>query len=784
MALSSYLWGKSSSKLTKNISNNKTTNTATTTTTTTTIPIPNTDALNKNLDFPRVFEKRFGEILGKRTYFLKKNSADYIGLGLPDLIHINLSNNNNNRSSSSNTTNVKSELEIGQFFHITGADFSDKSMPLALLNIIQHSAVSTFAPRIITFSCYNFLSNLDLIIRFESITKYSITINDLNHVKNSNIKLNDNLWEEFFLCSSIRSIIINNDIQLKFPGLLELPLLIENDSKLTEKLIVVLCKFLNRYLDCGFDNSLHSSCSIINNYLTESLLLILSISPTLIDFTVNHLKSLLNSTTITNNDSFILNIVILKIYSHFEINEIEFISSLNEVLKESLANLSFSNKKNSSDSNFQLINSIIDLLNLQSNFLLGKQDYELALNVSKLATSLSPDSFESWYNLAISYAFLNDFKRSLFSINSMPFLPMTNTYKKLMSTNFIPIFVGCYYLKPSLLSQSDILDQKNVLNPIEMITVQSYTKSSRNLKPSSSNKDKYDEILFGRTLMPKFSSIGRITKIWNGSCLKLGQIYGLNSSNLTEFVSRNEINSIKDLNLLKRNTTASKLSSFQLKVYDILLKIITTIGWNDLLKLRSDIFLMEKEYFEISKKYPMSTDKNVIPLEFKRKKLCEPWLDQLFLDLYGDLGITSNYQSEESNSTKLSGLEWELLGLTQMRTWYWNDSITSLRTSLSARFDVVSCQNLLNLYLKSNLLHDKILMDYNILLDLLVKKIAYDTRFYDNFQIFNYQVLFKLCSTVGINIIRNRITLLPDIESGIITKVETMLEWVSEMITD
>ncbi|CAI7349494.1 CRE_collapsed_G0028550.mRNA.1.CDS.1 [Saccharomyces cerevisiae] len=76
--------------------------------------------------------------------------------------------------------------------------------------------------------------------------------------------------------------------------------------------------------------------------------------------------------------------------------------------------------------------------------------------------------------------------------------------------------------------------------------------------------------------------------------------------------------------------------------------------------------------------------KTVIYRWNRKKRFCEGWLDDLFLDLYQDLKLSKISLSNKDE--KHSGLEWELLGLI-MRTWHWEDAVACLRTSIVARFD-------------------------------------------------------------------------------------------------
>ena len=170
------------------------------------------------------------------------------------------------------------------------------------------------------------------------------------------------------------------------------------------------------------------------------------------------------------------------------------------------------------------------------------------------------------------------------------------------------------------------------------------------------------------------------------------------------------------------------------------------------------------------------------PLVIRKKRICERWLDQLFLDIYDDLAITTHIS--EKQDVKRSGLEWELLGLTMLRTWQWDNAIICLRTSIKARFDPVSVRYLLELFLRTKTLNEPIPLDYDTVIELLVQYISYQSRFYDNFQVINVQVIHKLCLEIGVVALRSRIETLPFINKHILTRVERLLSCVSLMVDE
>lgn len=697
------------------------------------------------VEFPRVIEKRFGESLGNRVALLNElYLADQLNIGIPDLIHFTC-------------LDKFHKDEVGEFFNITGLDVSNEVMPVAFLDMLYSSIDS----KILTYCCLNFFSGVDVRIRYESKNKYQITAIDIFSTSLT-VQLNELLWEETFVSSIIRSIVINNNLQWKSPGLVELPLLLYGKSN-SKRVVESLCNFLPRYHQCGWDTTKSMNCTVLNNYLTYSLLTYLTVCPGLLEHTIAYLQILMLKDT---TNKLLYQVVIISLLEQDGEKELELISKLNETISPLL--LQLDKLKPNDNNNFQVINTMTDLLNIQSRFLFQQNDFELALSVAKLSTELSSDSFESWYLLSKCYINLNDFEKALLAINSIPNLSSADLFKNTITTR--NNWMEMHYKKPL-----DSTRARCDLSSHELDTLQSSIKNVN----ITIKEEKLKEIIFGRVAMPNNSNIGRMSKVWNQACLELGPIYGLQCANLINFVRPEEVTSVTNINLLRRNSMGNQLSWFQSKVIGLIMDITCRISWNDLLKLRSKIFVMEREYV-METKHILIQNKGIIPKEMRLKRLCERWLDQLFLDVYEDLRISTSI--DENRDIKYSGLEWELLGLTMLRTWNWEDAITCLRTSCIARFDFIGCSKLLELYLcQEKDFQTNNLIDSNIILNLVAQKISYECRFYNNFQIQNFQVLFKLCSQFGVDTVKTKVTLLPNSENGIVFKMNEMLDWVSEM---
>ncbi|PLB53204.1 chaps-domain-containing protein [Aspergillus steynii IBT 23096] len=238
---------------------------------------------------------------------------------------------------------------------------------------------------------------------------------------------------------------------------------------------------------------------------------------------------------------------------------------------------------------------------------------------------------------------------------------------------------------------------------------------------------------------------------------------------------------------LRRLHAAAYQGTF-LKAYNLLTKVAAAIGWDQLLKIRSEVFVMEEEYrverqHSVSKpdassvaetngdgEHETETDAdddhattngtseqghsierpeqtvasevvksgNEDPdpshssyAQFRNKRLCERWLDNLFMVLYEDLRIYTIWRTEmaqfrqQSIEYKKSATEWEILGELAERLHHFDEAIEAYQQCLAIRFSPKAMRGLLKLYEKRN--------DTRGMLGALIRLIAWQYRWYSEF---------------------------------------------------
>lgn len=218
-----------------------------------------------------------------------------------------------------------------------------------------------------------------------------------------------------------------------------------------------------------------------------------------------------------------------------------------------------------------------------------------------------------------------------------------------------------------------------------------------------------------------------------------------------------------------RKLAASSFKGTFYKAYTLLAEITKKIGWDQLLRIRSQVFVMEEEYRTerqsgsrtastanangdmtpngasptASTKALSGTDElanaptqpdhtvttetvhagsdNPIPAtdpshssytSFRHKRLCERWLDNLFMVLYEDLRNYTIWRSEVSQSRaqqvqyRRSAEEWEILADLAQRLHYDREALEAWQQCLTLRFSPKAMSGVLHAWEKDGTVKD------------------------------------------------------------------------------
>ncbi|KAG5361055.1 hypothetical protein CJU89_4160 [Yarrowia sp. B02] len=396
-----------------------------------------------------------------------------------------------------------------------------------------------------------------------------------------------------------------------------------------------------------------------------------------------------------------------------------------------------------------------DLLSLQAEFLLSKNREDMALGCATRAVNSAPSESKLWTELVQVYIRQKDWENALLTLNSCPMF----TYHE--------------------------HDQHRMPAP---------AKSHYPLPLDGILKDVYE----------------------------------------ASQVDQTEEHSQIDPKLLK--LPAPNLRATFAKVYEHLTAIVHEIGWDQLLEVRSRVFVMDEEYKRGGRSdksgdksqsgsastaaippasatpsvagsstavnnltAPETSHANVSSTsisapQFRHKRLCERWLDNLFMVLYEDLKVYTVWRAEmlysqsENRPFEKHALEWEILGLVAFRLRHYNEAVDAFMHSLSARFSARVCWKLLQYYSDVYPEQEKQLAPQvsktvarvaeEREIDVLVRLVSFNHRCYSVFSVKLIEAYRKLVDRDGLVKIQNRIRAIFYDDKGVLELVNEVFQGI------
>lgn len=612
---------------------------------------------------PEVREEYPGACLTERTARL----LQFIELGPPDLCNIY-----------KHSINAKREHgEIGTFLYFVGVDTSSIASIAAhlqsLANLMTSKAQYWFGEKKhwkvpqLTYCTFNAFSKTDIRVTVHIPGKFGIQI--LNQEgkmiqDNLNEKQLERLWLETFVTSITRAVLESEDNEdaNKLGGVVEIRKInpFNNGSASKELLNNFFVGFEQLFfqgtkLGCNVD---FPQPTVVNNYLVDGFLKV-------VELTQSYSRGLEILERLYKTEPGVISIIAkLQLLKQ---DEIEAVKTMYKGIHD--------NKRDA--------NTLV----LQAEYCLDKKKPELALELAKQAVKSSPSDYFTWSVLVKCYTKLGDFENALLTLNSCP---MNSHKERYQLKRVVPIKTH---------------DELHLPSPLDVT---------------------------------------------------LDEVSNLQSNDIS-FEHKN-------LDPQLANLPATNLKSTYAKAYDLLTEIVAKTGWEQLLKYRAKVFVMEEEYRKDKKtanghlrkgstqssvtvndnttatttpsvtesdvestvaiksptQKPLDAAASVAPEaptvkddtdydeEFKKKRLCERWLDNLFMLLYEDLRAFTMWQAEslhfqaQQMEYKKTTLEWEILGLIAYRLKHFKEGAVAFSNALSGRFSAKSQREMLKYYLKEH----------------------------------------------------------------------------------
>lgn len=644
------------------------------------MPIPAIESSFK--DIPEFYERNLGESLIARTESLRS----FRELGAPDLCHIV-------------KINTKSLKEVSSYHFVLGPDTSSTASLAAYLNTLVYKVGinknNHWKIKSAVYCTYNAFSKIDIRVTMQIPGGVEAYIVDPKGEKYP-IK-EDNIWKETFICSVLRAIHDDNDRPNGNNGR---PLLgLKKYDPLPN--LQLERKFLDAATD-EFWRGWELGTSFDIQSATHSF---------------NHLS--------------------LGIYNYFKNSErldeaAKFFAPLYEVNKE--VSGIYCKCLIGSDNEILAVREMYNTLKYlpydygtllnQIDLLIGKNKLLEASKLAKIAVVHSSSEFKVWSKLTEVYIKMGDFEAALLALNACPMYTFIEN-----DSHSMPIPLRVHRpLKPDMNSSYYTGEFKNI--------------SVFNGSLMEENNPKENEVHPELQQQPALNLRGTFNLAYN-LLIEIYKVIGWDSLlkfRSTVFVMEEEYKIFRSMNNEKKNKLIKDKHDNNEDEEEELSNELKNVNLNNKLYSSDDSNLNniqepnsletnnnnydndnDNEYEEnYSNKEEENLEDNTTTttnnnndnsiisktsetIAFKNKRLCEKWLDNLFMVLYSDVRLYTLLKQEigkpvSTNGYRKSGAEWEMIGDLCNRLGNTNDAIICYNTSLNQRINLKSYLMLLLIY--------------------------------------------------------------------------------------
>jgi tetratricopeptide (TPR) repeat protein len=579
--------------------------------------------------------------------------------------------------------------QMSSYHFVTGLDCSTSASVAAYMNSISYhlapveegnswfggSKQPSFVVRSGTYCCWNIFRKMDT--RVEVSIPGGVEAFGVDSEKDYRISLTPEMWLETYLSAMIRA------------------LNVEKDSPLFSNGFSVVFQQNNNYFQHLLAHLAIRRLNPIPNLKAEAQFLDAAKSVFLNGWT-------LGSGLACHTPNLVNNYLSMAIQTYFRtvkrrVKEYEFFNNFLQYdadIASILANSLISQKKEKNA--FILMHKYQTMVPLKSQPLIREQGKQLwrkgklscACRLLKYAVDLNPSDVLAWIELSEVYLEMGDFVMCLKTLNSCPMiLNQQGPIATSTSAEYFDSLYGSVF--------NNLIEQLNGM-----------VAPRRRHYPINESSSIPQEILDDLQEIASSPSAGTSANVTSQSLM---------NDPLSFFAGGAKHKDSCDVALYKLQ--AALLKGFYRAAYLLMSKLAKKLGWEELLKYRSEVFVMEDEYKNMTnhpsdaepsnaKSWRASSIINVST--FNQKRLCERWLDTLFMFLYEDLRIYTIFKTELTLSAKekkeyiRSPIEWELLGDLCWRLHFLDDAKECWQYYVKERYSFRVWLKLLNIYLKEN----------------------------------------------------------------------------------
>lgn len=590
-------------------------------------------------------------------------------LGPPDLVHL---------VKSQPKTGLK---EVGTYHHATGVDASSSASLAAYINtltyLIGENQIWFGKPqswRITkgTYCCYNAFSRVDM--RVEVKIPGSVETYAVNERGEKN-KATDALWLETYLCGVLRAFSYSDDQGSRILGCRRFNPVTSTESE--HRFLDAAERLFFQGWKLGSDPEIQVP-NTVSNHLTSGLLAYIH--------TTGRFTSGVN------------------LFEKLRSKEPEVASLLAQVLIDAdeevrAVQVLYETVK--------LLPMDSSLLDVQAEFCMNKGRYDLALECAKRAVNSAPSEFTTWERLAQVYLKLEEYELALLSLNSCPMFTYQDRDLPKMP---MPTKMHLPVLPESVLDEmnDEHYDPKqDVIDPtllkLPAASLKGTFAKAYKILTEITNQIGWDTLLKYRSSVFVMEEEYRQEKNASTATIR-GSDEGSNISTPRQSedgASEKKEEIEKEKRAGEKEIKAEVDGLGHLNGGPGLTKPEAAEG-NNISKENSDSSVIEKpEHTVMPEVVKGGTEDHPVAkgdeteekyTHFQNKRLCERWLDNLFMVLYEDLRVYTIWRSQYSQYKqqqlpyKKSPTEWEILGDLAERLHHHEEALEAFHSCSQIRF--------------------------------------------------------------------------------------------------
>ncbi|KAI0277989.1 Chs5p-Arf1p-binding proteins-domain-containing protein [Russula aff. rugulosa BPL654] len=638
-------------------------------------------------DVPEIFEVELGESILARTEAL----ATFRELGPPDLCHVVKS------------TTRAGQREMGSYHYVSGIDTSSSASLAAYINSLTYSIEETQAwftkgptwkVKNGCFCCFNAFSRVDVRVDVKipgGVNAYVIDLRGERYVHQATPEI----WQETYLSSILRAILYSDDPSYHLEAYRRLEPISTPDAEL-RFLQAAEALFLKGW-QVGSDPEIQVA-TVVSNHLTAGLIKYFGDSGRW-----QHAANLFEKLAARDPE-----VSCLLARSYIGMNEeVKAVQIMGTAMKETPQSYL--------------------LLHTQCDFLRSKGKHEWALKLARQAVNCAPSEFVTWEKLTDIYIDLREYESALLTLNSCPMFTFNgrDAHRSLTALRLhLPIETAVAEILPER-EKTDDDEADSALQRLPAPGLRGTWARAYALLTRLVSHIGWDELLKTRSAVFVMEEEYRMQKAQVDIAAASREDTLADDDASTKGVATPRSENREDspassdvpsptqtymdnesvIPTIRISTESAREASLSAE------KATTPAKLNGLENTNGDPAVEGLQQPAQAAAGDSDGDsKDATPtgqesFSFSNKRLCERWLDNLFMVLYEDLRVWTIFRAEVAHfktqhvAYRKTGLEWEILGDLGLRLHHKEEAKEAFQRALDTpRYSIKPWAKLLDMY--------------------------------------------------------------------------------------